>query len=309
MSKKQFAFTLIELLVVIAIIGILSGLIVVSMGGMTDKASLAKAQVFSNSLRNSMMANIISQHTFDDIDSSDYDASTKVINNDVGNIPDSWAGNEGRAYNGPILKESSDCVLGRCISLDGVDDYIDCGNGASSNFGTDSFTVEWWMNLSANPTDQKVIIGNKYQNNYAEKGWLVGDIGGAWIQLGVGTDGGNYFDGGYFPWIYGKWTHYVFVIQRSTTDTTVTGYRNGIRIVSQTKTFTGDINTTASIKISNASYGFDKSSLIDNFRMYNAVMPTSQIKENYYTGLNSLLANGNINAKEYSEKINSIAEK
>jgi prepilin-type N-terminal cleavage/methylation domain-containing protein len=46
------AFTLIELLVVIAIIGILSGLIVVSMGGVTQKANIAKAQVFSNSLKN-----------------------------------------------------------------------------------------------------------------------------------------------------------------------------------------------------------------------------------------------------------------
>ena len=45
---KQLAFTLIELLVVIAVIGILSGLIVVSMSGVTNKATIAKAQVFSN---------------------------------------------------------------------------------------------------------------------------------------------------------------------------------------------------------------------------------------------------------------------
>ena len=48
------AFTLIELLVVIAIIGILSGLIVVTMSGVTQKARIAKAQAFSNSLRNAL---------------------------------------------------------------------------------------------------------------------------------------------------------------------------------------------------------------------------------------------------------------
>ena len=37
MKKYLIAFTLIELLVVIAIIGILSGLIVVAMGGITQK--------------------------------------------------------------------------------------------------------------------------------------------------------------------------------------------------------------------------------------------------------------------------------
>jgi prepilin-type N-terminal cleavage/methylation domain-containing protein len=55
------AFTLIELLVVIAIIGILSGLIVVSMSGVTQKANIAKAQVFSNSLRNSLMLIIVGE--------------------------------------------------------------------------------------------------------------------------------------------------------------------------------------------------------------------------------------------------------
>jgi prepilin-type N-terminal cleavage/methylation domain-containing protein len=53
----SIAFTLIELLVVIAIIGILSGLIVVTMNGVTQKANIAKAQVFSNSLRNALMLN------------------------------------------------------------------------------------------------------------------------------------------------------------------------------------------------------------------------------------------------------------
>ena len=75
MSKliKQ-AFTLIELLVVIAIIGILSGLIVVAMGGVTQKATIAKSQIFSNSLRNSLMLDILAQYTFDDI--TDYISST-----------------------------------------------------------------------------------------------------------------------------------------------------------------------------------------------------------------------------------------
>jgi len=59
------AFTLIELLVVIAIIGILSGLIIVSMNGITNSATVAKAQVFSNSLRNALMMNLVSEWKFD----------------------------------------------------------------------------------------------------------------------------------------------------------------------------------------------------------------------------------------------------
>ena len=63
MSKK--AFTLIELLVVIAVIGILSGLIVVSMGGITTKANIAKLQVFSNSIKNSLMSDFVAEYRLD----------------------------------------------------------------------------------------------------------------------------------------------------------------------------------------------------------------------------------------------------
>ena len=73
------AFTLIELLVVIAIIGILSGLIVVSMSGVTEKANIAKSQVFSNSLRNSLMINTVSQYNFNDSNLQEAD----VVDNHV----------------------------------------------------------------------------------------------------------------------------------------------------------------------------------------------------------------------------------
>ena len=59
--NKRTAFTLIELLVVIAIIGILSGLIIVSVSGAAQKATIAKAQIFSNSLRNSLMMNMVAE--------------------------------------------------------------------------------------------------------------------------------------------------------------------------------------------------------------------------------------------------------
>ena len=54
--------------------------------------------------------------------------------------------------------------------------------------------------------------------------------------------------------------------------------------------------------------GYFKGS-IDDIRLYNAAMPVSQIKEQYFSGLNSLLANSSIDTREYSQRINSIAEK
>jgi len=45
---------------------------------------------------------------------------------------------------------------------------------------------------------------------------------------------------------------------------------------------------------------------LDNIRIYNIAMPVSQVKEQYYAGLNSLLANGGINKEEYAQRINSL---
>jgi len=87
--KRSFA--LIELLVVIATIGILSGLIVVSMSGVTNKATIAKGQIFSNSLRNSLMANLVSEWKFDQVNNPSTDQT-----------PDSWSGG-----NNGTLKELS----------------------------------------------------------------------------------------------------------------------------------------------------------------------------------------------------------
>jgi hypothetical protein len=47
--------------------------------------------------------------------------------------------------------------------------------------------------------------------------------------------------------------------------------------------------------------------LMDEIRIFNAAMPTSQIKEQYYVGLNKLLANGGITQEEYQNRIGELA--
>ena len=63
--RQRVAFTLIELLVVIAIIGILSGLIITTMSGATESARIAKLKVYSNSVRDTLGANMVSEWKFD----------------------------------------------------------------------------------------------------------------------------------------------------------------------------------------------------------------------------------------------------
>jgi len=47
--------------------------------------------------------------------------------------------------------------------------------------------------------------------------------------------------------------------------------------------------------------------LLDEIRMFNAVLSSSQIKQNYIAGLNSMLSNGTVSEEEYNERINELA--
>jgi len=48
---------------------------------------------------------------------------------------------------------------------------------------------------------------------------------------------------------------------------------------------------------------------IDDVRIYNKTLSSSQINQNYVAGLNSMLANGNISKEEYSERIKLLGTK
>jgi len=121
------AFTLIELLVVIAIIGILSSLIVVSMSGVTQKANIAKAQVFSNSLRNSLMLNLVSEWKFDE------GTGTSTFDN--------WQVKTG-TISGSIWKTETSCVYKNCLQFD-TDDYVSASGVSLSG----DYSLEGWVKM------------------------------------------------------------------------------------------------------------------------------------------------------------------
>ncbi|MDD4531589.1 MAG: prepilin-type N-terminal cleavage/methylation domain-containing protein, partial [Candidatus Pacebacteria bacterium] len=138
------AFTLIELLVVIAIIGILSGLIIVTMNGVTAKANIAKSQVFSNSLRNALMLNLVSEWKFDGSGVLDGGDATTVYTQDT------WGANHGSSITGTLkVYSGNNCVTGSCLYFDGSS-YI---SGGSSLIPSQPFyTIEGWVKIPSSET-------------------------------------------------------------------------------------------------------------------------------------------------------------
>lgn len=280
--NKKLAFTLIELLVVIAVIGILSGLIVVSMSGTTDKATMAKAQVFSNSLRNSLMANLISEWKLD------------------GNGNDFWSGGNNGTITGAT--SSTDCVFGTCYSFDGNGDYISIPANSNQDI-TDAITMSVWVKTTTNQTGSYPFVFGKYWRYY--------------ISVPQGTNYARIALSGIddvtspTPMDFNKWNYIVGTYDKNGGTYNYRLYVNGA--LSHKKTFTIAISTTTNpMYFGIADLGWTTAGfigLVDEAKLFNAAISSSQIKEQYYSGLNNLLINGGIGKEEYLSRINEYAIK
>lgn len=281
------AFTLIELLVVIAIIGILSGLIVVTMNGVTAKANIAKSQVFSNSLRNALMANLVAEYKFDG-----------NANDGWGGINGTWYGSGGGSNTAANYRPSAECVSGQCLNFDGTDDYIGCGTSSALN-ATSNFSVEAWIKTTQG---YKPVAGTWYYLNTGERHGY---------RLDVDTDGYGrlviYNDGTYAYTSTkkvndGNWHHVAATFSPSSSvqvyvDGAMERWTSGIpaSITSATNGF------NIGYYYSNGDSFF--TGLIDNVRVFNATIPSSQIEQSYYFGSNKLFVSGGITKEEYVGRI------
>jgi len=286
--KAKLAFTLIELLVVIAVIGILSGLIVVSMSGVTDRATIAKAQIFSNSLRNSLMLNLISEWKLN------------------GDTNDSWSG--GNNGTGNNITSISDCIQGTCYYFNAINNsYINILHNSNLK-PTNKITVSVWASSlnwggysdariiscsegggynitpSGNSTTAWVYINGGYRSpaffsTPPKSGWhyFVFSFDGRYLKTYFNGVYANQFDAGAVYPIYYLHNNSLFIGAEAGSGSVVTG-----------NYFTGNI---------------------DEVRIYNDSVPISMIKEQYYLGLNSLFTNDGITKEEYLSRIEEIASK
>ena len=116
----------------------LSGNCIVDLADVDILANLWLDSGFQITPVNPGTTNLVAHYTFD------------------GNLNDSAGSNHGTATG---LSTYGAGKFGQAISLDGVDDYIDCGSGASLNL-TNAVTISAWIRLSTSGNDQK-IAGNQ----------------------------------------------------------------------------------------------------------------------------------------------------
>jgi prepilin-type N-terminal cleavage/methylation domain-containing protein len=297
MKKYRIAFTLIELLVVIAIIGILSGLIVVSMSGVTNKASIAKAQIFSNSLRNSLMADIVSEWKFDGSGVSDGGTVTTAYTQDT------WGANVGAVNGTPKVYSDSSCLSGSCIFLNGSTDFI---SHAVIHFADLSpYTFSVWLKWGTTvPSTFVVPFG--YGAQVSPNIYFTQSGSKTFLYRGSGQSGTSIVNSNNLSLFNGNWHNVVWTIDSSRN---AKFYIDGVQ----------DGNTTVIAGSTEMfyryiGYGYNGNTYmwngyVDELRIFSDVMPSSKVKEQYYAGLNNLLTSGSISIEDYQSRLLTISKK
>ena len=286
------SFTLIEILVVIVIIGILSGFIIVSMAGVSSKATIAKGQAFSNSLKNSILLNLVSEWKLDEGGSSQTTADAWGTNNGT-------LGSTGGVDANDPTWVSSGCISGNCLQFDGVDDYVNCGTASNLNI-TGFLTISAWAKTSNLPNQYYQAIVHKTGDYIDQQGYAVSLSLNKWTAT-ISQSSGVY-DSLSWPTTpaIGAWYNIVFSYDGSA----MKFYING----EPTQKSTSVVLASGSqpLRIGKGLYYSGFNGLIDDVRIYNAAIPTSQVQENYYSGLNRLLVKGVILAGEYFQRIGEL---
>ncbi|MDD4358436.1 MAG: prepilin-type N-terminal cleavage/methylation domain-containing protein [Candidatus Pacebacteria bacterium] len=305
---KNKSFTLIELLVVIVIIGVLAGVIMVTVSSSVSNATFARAKAFSSNVQNSMLLNLVSEWTFDE-------GSNQTINRAATNddVKDNWGINNGTivATHEPTVMGNNNCVYGKCLNFNNTEsDYINCGNDSSLIF-SDGLSISMWVKprLSVD-VDNGHLIRRDGNFSSGNNGFYLFRQSSDVFQLQLldhGATNTTTLSSTSYTIPAGEWIHLVALTDRTTVKLYINGSLNN-QCDDLTSDNLGATTTSMYIGSNNGAANVNYfNGAMDDIRLYNKALSQAQIKQNYIAGLNSMLANGNISEEEFSQRINNLA--
>ena len=301
-NKKIQSFTLIEILVVIVIVGILSSFIIVGMSSLSSKADTAKVQVWANGLRNSGLTSIVSEWKFQ---GTTADGSPALAVDAV----DSWGSNTGIVAVTPPNVETSDCSLGRCVEFVGGADFIRIADSSSLAMGSKMSAFVW---VKGADQDDKGIFAH-YDETSNQRSWAIATSGASASKLRVALSGDGNTATYYKPYVSSevildsKWHYVGFTYSGDTLNVYIDGSAATIPSPVDTGTMTSLHNSTSSASIGSftnvAALAKGFTGNIDDAILFNEAVTVSEVQRQYFSGLNNLLAKGQITNNEYNERI------
>lgn len=292
--KQEKSFTLIEILVVIVVVGILSSIILVGITSITQKANIGKGQAFSSSLDNSLLLAKVSSWKLDE--SSGITAY------------DSWGENNGTrmdttgacdATHCPQV-QTAGCISNNCLSFDGVNDYVDCGNKSTLDVSGIGLTMSAWF-YSIDENVGYILAKNETNYSDIQYGFYKESPSIDRIQVYINGTAVSYSPTGSV--VNNKWYNTVIVY-------------NGVTIAIYINGSLSRVPQAYSVPITSTNYNLSIGrrkpndvyfkGLIDDVRLYNQALSSSQIEQDYYIGLYKLFFKKGISSLEYKNRLSEL---
>jgi len=177
---------------------------------------------------------------------------------------------------------------GNALQFDGVNDYLNAGNGGSV---TGSLTITAWIKRGTNSAWRTIVSKGESKQEY-DHNYVLYVSPRNTLTLGFGkNDGATYRDFETTTPIDTNWHHIVAVIN-SATDMKI--YVDG---VSQVGTFTGSSSTVLTANTKKLLIGSSSTTAeffngaIDEVTIWNRALSPEEIKASYNAGINRLLRN------------------
>ena len=165
---------------------------------------------------------------------------------------------------------------GAALQLDGVDDYVDCGNDASLK-PTKVVTMEFWANPSSysNVTLGR-CVGFAIQDGYTFWQWAHNGVPNSWF-IELNRIGGirRYLQFGIGLVPLNTYTHIVAIFEAE--NGKITLYKNGVFFGEQ-GVLTGDIVYSGNFFIGDKFKGF-----VNEVRVYNRTLSAEEVRGNMFT--------------------------
>jgi hypothetical protein len=247
------------------------------------------------------MLNLVSEWKFDEVNVPS-----------AGKTPDSWSGgNTGTLNNSPAVQETG-CISGKCLKFDGSDDYVSVVDNSNLRLISQG-TISLWIKPESLTQDSYAgFVSKANGGNYSEVAYSF-----SWRQIGnvirgaiCGNSSQDQID---MPLLSDlNWHYLVFFWNGSYLNLYIDGLLAATPVA---QTMNAPEGIGKNLKIGGYTYeaaaagNQEFSGLIDEVRIYNLAISASQIKEQYYAGLNSLLSSGGITQEEYLSRISNIAKK
>ncbi|MDO8436084.1 MAG: LamG-like jellyroll fold domain-containing protein [bacterium] len=273
MRKK--AFTLIELLVVIAIIGLLASIVLVYLKGTREKARIAKALDFSQTINHVIGAYAVGIWRFDE--------GSGTIASD----------SSGYGNNGIISGATfTDGILGKALSFNGAANVRVIfpnnakGQGSGVFIPQGNLTFEMWFKTTASFGGLQVVTGTNFGGGCDRVIWFSGGVlnFNVWSEVNfAGTKSVN----------DGKWHHLVYVLDKNwgfkayidgklyvNTQTPTTNCGVGCSGFDWADTY----NVGTGMGCRGGADGGNFNGLIDEVRIYNSALGITEIQKHYAEG-------------------------